>query len=388
MTEIKNIEFYLFKLPLNIKLNIKNNFISFREAILIKSYFSDGIVAFGEINPLPYFHRETLEDILKHLPFLKKTIIGVNCGQDCSIFSRDDLKPLGDILDLLKANKYLEKMIESLPSMAFGIESMFFAYYILKDFKAKQQEDAKIKIAKLINDLSCMDEDYFLRIADEGYERIKIKIGRLNPDYETTKLNKITDLILKEKSSIKVRLDANNLWDVHATADFCKNINPACIDYIEDPAGSLMQFEDFFYKCRIFTAADELLGMIDSFNEIERELVKTNFKESRFLKALILKPGFLGGFLKTKHFIDKAKLNNIVPVVSHCFESNYSLRLNFIFAYISKISEHITGLNSEDFFLENLLNNTIAASKSSVMLSRVFAGLCSINEKYLTKLNI
>ena len=62
MEKITLFDVYKFELPLKKKLIIKNNKVCKREGLLINIRTTSGLSGFGEISPLPFFHRESLDD--------------------------------------------------------------------------------------------------------------------------------------------------------------------------------------------------------------------------------------------------------------------------------------------------------------------------------------
>ena len=143
----------------------------------------------------------------------------------------------------------------------------------------EESENLDIEISKLLK---------------QGYKSIKIKVGRSNLEDDIDKLVKVFNLIPPQ---IKIRLDANRLWDIDASIKFANFFRPNYkqIEYIEEPVKDHKKLPYFFQQTQMPYALDETL-----FNKNIEQIKNIDLTG---VEALILKPILLGSVFNTLSII-------------------------------------------------------------------------------------
>ena len=310
---IVDINIKKYELPLTKPLVIKNHTINARSGIIVTLTDDQGNKGYGEAAPLPNLHRETLEDVINQL----------------RNFKPQDISPL--FMELLY------------PSVKTALEMAMFDLHWQSQNTFDKLQDLRLPVNGLV---MAQDADLFDAVdalIAEGYISIKIKVGRqtLAKDIET--IQRLTELI---DNRATIRLDANRLWTLDQAIEFCKQVAPNQIDYIEEPLADISEYPKFFDSTDMPVAYDETLVELDDVDELDH-LDK--------IKAFILKPSLLGGLSSIGQFIDIAYENKILPVISCTFPSDLSLRSFALFAAMFGITDIPLGLDTMKWFEYPLL---------------------------------
>lgn len=409
----KIIKFNIFKyeLPLLKPLIIKNKQLNSRYGIIINIQTSSGLSGFGEIAPLPFFHKESLSQGIIQIKDLAKFIINCKLYTDVS-FNSENKNELDDINFLNKkssiksinskninpldfnfslssiynffANNNLNENI--FPSVRFGIEmALLNLIFLRRDFKIILNKEVKnvLPVCKLYMIMESDIEKNIFQVINEGYKVIKIKVGRESLEQEIYKLKKIKRILKNNKSKIKIRLDSNGLWTSDEAVYFGNEIGAELIEYIEDPLNDLRLYENFFNKTGIPVAIDEKLNEFLKIYEIRKNITRN----LNYLKAFILKPSLIGGFLKTAELIKIARENNLMAVLSSSFESSIAISSIALFAFLTGLIDIPVGLDTLSWFKENLLTEEIKIKNGNIALTDVLNNINNINYNLLKPLD-
>ncbi|MDD5658985.1 MAG: o-succinylbenzoate synthase, partial [Actinomycetota bacterium] len=370
-----------------------------RSGIVIYIKTSSGMFGYGETAPLPFFHKESLEEAVLQLKDIKKTILRRNLKEKSSLeeiisCNRHNLLNLKSVMhrnielvDLIKNfNNHFFKKIPFLsdifsdkhifPSVRSGIEmALLNMFFLNEDFKKyiSHTEKKELPVCGLITDLKTDVVDEVNGIVKKGYKSIKIKVGRRSMDCETEKIIKIKNFIKNcGNDNITLRLDANGLWNLEEAVYFGKQVGSSGIEYIEDPVDDLNKYLEFFDKTNIPVAFDEKLGdFLKSYDKSE------NFPA--YLKALVLKPGFIVSFSKISDLIAVTGRTGIITVLSNSFESNLAIASIASFAYLMDLTGIPMGLGTLDLFKSNLLSEDIKIKDGKIILSEILENIGKIN---------
>ncbi len=233
-----------------------------------------------------------------------------------------------------------------------------------------------VPVCKLITDLKGVLKKEILEIAANEYIAVKIKVGRDLIEKEIGGIKKIRMLLLENQlNTIKLRIDANSLWSLEEAIYFGKSIGASLIEYIEDPLNNISEYEQFFEETQMPVGLDEkLLDLIDldKINEI-------NWKCPDYLKAIIIKPDFVGGFFKTANLVNFARKNGIKPVLSNSFNSSLLISFIVLFAEMLNIGHIALGLDTLKVFSGNLLSEDIKIIKGKISILEIFKNIKRIN---------
>ncbi|HIN46910.1 MAG TPA: o-succinylbenzoate synthase [Deltaproteobacteria bacterium] len=181
------------------------------------------------------------------------------------------------------------------------------------------------------------------QLRNTGFKAIKIKVGRLSVQDDIERV-KLARKILAD--DISLRLDANRSWDWKEALQFAKAIKDCRIEYCEEPLRDFQRMEELHEQTGIPLALDETL-----WNNPNPETLAKNG-----IRALILKPGILGGWESTKFWVDFAEKQEMKVVISSSFESGLGLNwLAFMAANLLK-QQIPAGLDTAKWFKQDLID--------------------------------
>ena len=171
-----------------------------------------------------------------------------------------------------------------------------------------------------------------MQAIEDGFQTIKIKCKNQNCD-------QLLQTISILPSHIHLRLDMNQQWSFIDTLRFIQNVNPAQIEYIEEPLADPSQ---------IFLLPPFPIALDESLQDPRVE----NWIDHPQITAIILKPTVLGKRLDT--LIQKGLLHHKKIVFSSCFESAIGL-LHIAHLQMRYAPEVSAGLDTYRFFINNFL---------------------------------
>lgn len=95
------------------------------------------------------------------------------------------------------------------------------------------------------------------RAAAEGYRTLKLKVGRTSLKEDIALVNVLTKILPQQ---ISLRLDANRAWDLTAAKAFLAGIDPARIEFLEEPLSDPAGLPELGKAFSIPLALDESLA--------------------------------------------------------------------------------------------------------------------------------
>lgn len=343
---ISAIDLFQYKILLNSLLRVKDQILQYRQGIILRMYNHQGNTGLGEIAPLPGFHRESIETVTTELRsiiplILKKkipeSILTLNGNFD-SLFSDFSLSPstrFGLELGLLNLLASLKRR----PLYALlGVPQTKSIY--LNGLITVTPGNLNTEVSKLI---------------EEGYQTIKLKVGQQEIENEIDTVSSIGEMI---GSHLKLRLDANRAWSLSQAVKFGKAVRSVDIEYIEEPVDDLSALHTFYHETDLPYALDESLIYIRP----------EDLKTFDGLRAIILKPSFLGGLEQTARFCQLAKSYNILPVLSCAFYSGLTLSALGQFTAVYADPQTAHGLDTYKWFTEDILEIPFKAENGQINL--------------------
>lgn len=152
-----------------------------------------------------------------------------------------------------------------------------------------------------------------------GFRVLKLKVGSLDFDDELEVLRWIRSEF--GKADLEIRLDANGAWSASEALEKMKLLGRLRIHSIEQPIapGRHEEMAELCSRGGIPVALDEEL--IAVWNRQERIKLLDQIRPA----YIILKPGLLGGFTETTHWIDLARFRRIGWWITSALESNVGL---------------------------------------------------------------
>ncbi len=268
-----------------------------REGLLVALCDSGGRRGFGEIAPLPGFHRESLPEAERALVTaadkLRGTAIEENAGDMCHVITGIEL-----------------------PSVVFGIEMAWLGLLARRGGCTPASimcDDPAPRIP--LNALCDADlgrvQDLLHTRALVDYPVVKVKVGRGETSDEHTALK----LLMAELPEANLRLDGNRSLDPESARRLVHGLPAERIDYFEEPLSDTTELERLASDTGIRIALDETL----------REPKRFDVADRTWVAAWIVKPSLAGGFGDTLVLAKHAREDGIEFVISSCFESGLGL---------------------------------------------------------------
>jgi o-succinylbenzoate synthase len=331
--KITKCEIFRYDLPLRNSLEVNNVQMRDRSGFLIRISDEHRYLGIGEVAPLPGLHKENLAEALE------------NFREVVPLLESREIPPGLERLDSGFENWIGEKAV--LPSVRFGLEMAILN--LLADHRnlsLGRLLSQSCQQAVQINGLLFGEGDEALedakRLVGDGYRMVKMKVGRKSIDEEIGVVNRLQEII-NEKA--RLRIDANRRWSFAEAVRFAKSVGLQNIEYIEEPCPDSKQLNDFFDQTQMPIALDESLD----------ELRLDELENVGGLKALVIKPSFIGGFERSMRLVRYGISIHIYPVISSSFESGLGLCALANFAASLNLGNTAMGLDTYRWFVKDLL---------------------------------
>lgn len=270
-----------YRLPLTKPLRMMGHTLHERVGLLLQLEDSSGKRAEGEIAPFPGVHSETLEDCLKQL----------------------------------HAGFAEFKWPQLSPSVRFGLE---MAQWSLREQQGQATPAGSLDAVPPlpVNGLLVGTGADLLvecqRLQAVGFQAVKLKVGRESVETDVERVRTVREALGPE---VELRLDANRAWTLEQAQDFAEQIQSVEIAYCEEP---LQRPEDLL-------TLHENTGLPLALDESLWTNPEPSILSLQGVRAVILKPGVLGGWRATSRWVRWAKKQRIRSVFSSCFESGLGL---------------------------------------------------------------
>jgi len=353
--KINKINVFRYSLPLARPLYVRGHELLKREGLIVQIKTNREAEGYGEIAPLPFLTKETLEDVIEQAQEIKQKLKGQVIPEGVEQLD-------GRLSERLGSEEYS-------PSVAFGLEAAVLTA-VAQSKRALFQEmvaHSDHNEIRIIGLLQGKREDILRQAKDmveEGFSALKLKVGS-NIDEEIKTVQMLSQAV-GERALL--RLDANQSWNMADAVKFGHEVGLAAIDYIEEPFKNIKESAEFFMKTTIPIAADE------SFDQLEI----SGIKGIEGVETLVLKPMVFGGVEKTWNLLQEAKKNALDVVLSSSYESMIGL---FFLAQLAGCSlrNNFAGLDTAKFFKDNLLNEKNFINHGKIDISQNQIRLENIN---------
>lgn len=242
--------------------------------------------------------------------------------------------------------------LEAWPSIRFGVETALASLKSPDPYIVFPSEFTSGRGSIPINGLIWMGAPSDMRRqVDEkiemGFTCIKLKIGAIDFNSEIEILREIRKSYSRE--DIELRVDANGAFAPHEAMDKLETLAAFDIHSIEQPikAG---QWEEMARLCEAtplpIALDEELIGI---FRPEDRERLIEAIRP----QAIILKPGLLGGFNVTGHWIELARRNGAQWWITSALESNVGLNAIAQYTFGQK-PDIAQGLGTGSLYVNNV----------------------------------
>ena len=321
-----------------------------RQGLLI-GLRSGSHIAWTEASPLPGFSQESLQEI-----------------EEALISWSESLRLHPQVLRLTGTGDIVNTGLKPLPShpaLHFGLSSALVSL-ITQKLRISHAElwgldhRAAIPVNALIDGppLSWLQQGRERMTQD--YRSLKVKVGRQEIKNE---LAGVFSLARKLRKDISLRLDANRAWSFEEACDFCQQIEPLNIEYIEEPLRDPAGLERLHAETGIPIALDETLQQ--AFRPENRYKVPESG-----IAAWILKPTLLGDLTLLTSMADMARRRDVKCVLTSSFESDIGVR---VLAELSSVlSPGMTcGLGTLRYFQDHLTSDSEVLDQPVIQLSNL-----------------
>jgi o-succinylbenzoate synthase len=349
---IKELVVREYALPFKVPLRLGKKTLKTRRGLITALIDEEGLSGYGETAPLEGFSRETLSGAKAQLQRLAGKLPGMNLIHDFS----------------LKCTDYGTMIpgFQPYPAVAFGVETAAVNLLQTRFRTVMPGTDAPRLVKKIpVNALLHLPEpgqspDKAVgEILAGGFRTIKIKVGRHPLNAEIRQIRRVAELL---PPGVRLRLDANGLWDYPAAVAFGKEISgiKALIEYIEEPfpVKDFLPLATFFRETGIPVALDETL----------QDRVPGEFPLPEGLAALVIKPTLLGGFQRIMELIDLAKQNGLKAIISSCFEAGPGFAELLKIAASSDGDRYASGLDTLRYLQQDLFAKPVQIRQGAISL--------------------
>jgi O-succinylbenzoate synthase len=298
--KIEMCDIFRYDIPLFRPLTLMGRVITNRSGLIILVHGEKGRTGIGEVAPFPGLHKEDLAEAQDHLSRVIEKITG------CSIPE-----------DLQQLKCWRNQLGKPLPqSVAYGIEqALILLLESVRGIPLYQLLFKTYHPIVRVNGLLTGTSDEIIRMArqyiQEGYGTLKLKVGRRSLDEDILIVKSVRSTI---GSEVRLRLDANRSWSLEEAVRFGKAVSPYQIEYIEEPTKTIEELSGFYQQTGIPVAMDESLS----------DWRASGSDWPLGIRAVILKPGLIGGIFKTMEIAALAKDSQILPIISCAFQSGFS----------------------------------------------------------------
>ena len=316
--------YHPYKLKLKTLFETSKGIITERQGFIVSLKSQSGKIGIGDVAPFPEFGSETYDEAERRIA-------------DVNITMRVEI---GEIKESLKV--LLSDFI-TCPALKHGLEQALinliccernFTVANLLNLKLKKE----IKVNAAIGFLNTEETaSRTINFIDEGFNTLKIKIGRDNFEEDFDTINSIRKAVGED---VNIRIDTNGKWSVDDAIKYLNKLQEFNLEYAEQPVNSISDFKALKKRTPVRLAADESIRDLET---------AKNFINEKAIDFIILKPMMLGGLLTSLEIIELAEKNNVVPVITSSFESAIG-RANTVIAAAAVKADIAHGLAVTRYF--------------------------------------
>lgn len=350
--KISRARVFRYELPLAKALTTKASTEKTRTGLLLELQSDHQLLAYSEIAPLPGLHVENLNEataqLQNFLPCLMKNPLTEH-----------------DAWSLSTAD------IALFPSVCMGVDLALLQLWAQQQglplYRYLNAAGAgQIRLRALIDPLHEQDVGKTaLAYVLQGYQTIKLKIGRMPYEEEILMIKKVREAV---GPHIEICLDANRSLDLNQAIALGKALSHYQIAYIEEPTWDVQHLLEFYRAVQIPVALDETW--------LEKPLeALLSIKEAIF--ALVVKPGLVGGIKRLLEVFSWMQKEGIVPIVTSAFESGVGLSLWAHLLVLNNKNHVAHGLGTFSWFKEDLLRPPFLAFRGQIDIAELQKNLAT-----------
>ena len=316
--KIKSFEIFYNKIELKRTFTTSLGSMPYSKNIFVKVILENGTYGWGESAPHNKINGELIESCLSIAPILTSSLIGKNIFDhdeiyetlERCIYRNSSIKAAIDIACYDAASK--EKNLPLYKYLGGEVNKKLYTDYTVSlDSKEKMAEEAK-------------------SIMDMGLKIIKVKLGR-NGKEDVKRIHAIRSVI---GDTIKLRLDANQGWEIDEAIQTLKSLEKYKIEYCEAPID-----RELSYRLNEVKSASPIKIMADEslFNSNDAQMLV----DGNHCDMFNIKLGKSGGIREALKIISIAEKNNIEMQIGGFLESKIVFTANCHLAYQSDLIKNL-----------------------------------------------
>jgi len=311
--KITTIEFYEARLALKEPFVTALGAREYSDHLFVRIFADNGLFGWGECTPSLAINGETVGTCLALAPLLSKALIGKSPEAHSQIFEQMN--------QVIYGNTSLKSAIDiacyDLASKAAG---MPLYKYLGATVQKKIYTDYTVSIGEISNMVAAAR-----KIKKNGFPIIKVKLGK-DGNKDVARIKAIRKAVGKE---LKIRIDANQGWEIPEAIDTLKKLAPYNIEYCEEPINRHLSHRLNALKSQspIAIMADESLC-----NHFDAQMLATE----KHCDAFNIKLGKSGGLFEAQRILTIADRHTLPVQVGGFVESKIVFTANCHLAHTSE----------------------------------------------------
>jgi o-succinylbenzoate synthase len=339
--KIINIQWHRYRIPFIHEFHTAHGVLDAREGMIVQVITDEGITGIGEIAPLPTFNGGSLADACSLLPELHGHL---------------NRSTIYEAFELLEAEKVSTKNASTLCGLEIALLDALGKAKNCPVSKLLSPVDFLPRTAVPVNAVISAKAtkaaaEAALNAKMNGFRCAKLKVGLgLSLDEEVERIATVRDAI---GSSIHLRLDANEAWQLEEAIALLTQCLPYDIQYIEQPlhAQDLAGLHALRQAIPIPIAVDEAVYNLESVYLV---------LDSEATDIMVIKPQLAGGLCIAQQMIQVASERGVGIVITSTIEAGVGVAAGLHLAAASPAVTLECGLATlpllaDDLLIEELL---------------------------------
>jgi O-succinylbenzoate synthase len=301
------IELAQYELPLRRTFCTSRGDVKVRHGVLVRATLN-GRTGFGEVAPLPGFHVEQLPEAVRSLqeaceagtmPLMKSAAFGLSCA----------------MAELRRDKRFGFGPVER--GATVGVNAVF----------SGSARDAERAIA----------EGEFT-----GFRTVKVKIGRARPAEDLRIVNVLLEGL---GDDVRLRLDANRGLTLANAERLLKRIDPARIEYVEEPLQDCRELSELSRRVGMPMAIDEALHDPE---------VRDAVYGAPGIEVQVVKPSLVGPVEELESVVTAGRIHGMDTVFSTALETSLTVAIVSRFALTFACGTRDHGLATPGLFVRDI----------------------------------
>ncbi len=344
MIDISHIEYDEYELSLTTPVKTSRETLYSRHGYIIKLYSGDGKYGIGDISPMTSFGAEDIDSVRDKLEEIQKVPSKLSPFEPTP---RSIYKNLTYLSDYPATRTGLE---QACIDIASKIKKKTIPEFLMLDYSKN------VRVNGLISMIPPADTQHKAReLIDQGYQTIKLKIGRTNFEEDI----RCIEAVRSVSEKVAIRLDVNGNWSIEHTPEYLEQLSAYNIEYVEEPVteNDLHRIAELRKNSPIKIALDE---SAQSFDDVVR-IIHRNAAD-----VIIVKPVVCGGILSSIRIMHTAHEYNLDVVITSAFES--AVGRNAVVMLAATQSGITHGLDTARYFTNDVVSDPFPVTDGSIVI--------------------